>query len=240
MYEILRVPPGPGHMTKAYDMIQSFINPTALRMTVDEFYKNAKSVYIIADKCAYYGIGYLCHKVYENYENPIVFRPYGNNIYAMHIILFSDEDAYLKVFELVRTITKDSTDRMILIEDVPNTNSDIINALKNNGFKQYKRNTNSYSSAYYKMGNKISTDEKNYRDINPIDDLHTIDKHICLCDKVDLVKEAQDRYTQELIEKNMSEMNNTVNCAYGCDECSCDRQTVSEFLGKRNCICKYE
>ena len=58
MYEILRVPPGKGHMTKAYDMIRAYYGE-GLRTTLNEFLAKTKSVYMIADKCNYYGIGFI-------------------------------------------------------------------------------------------------------------------------------------------------------------------------------------
>lgn len=230
MYEILRVPPGKGHMTKAYDMIRAYYGE-GLRTTLNEFLAKTKSVYMIADKCNYYGIGFIAHKQHTDFENPIKIRPYNDFVYSLSILTFTEEKVYNQIYDLVRTIIRDCSDRMIIVENIDKRDSTAINALKNNGFKVYN-NSNKYSCTMYKIGPNGIIDERFLKDINPKDDLHTIDKHICLCDNTDRVKELQDKYTKDLLAKNIANMATSTNCNCGCDDCTCGKQTAKEFLGE--------
>ena len=233
MYEILRVPPGRGHMTKAYDIIRAYYGE-GLRTTLDEFLNKTKSVYMIADKANYYGIGFISHKIHTDFENPISIKPFDNYVYSLSILVFAEESIYNQVYDLVRTIIRDCTDRMIIVENIDKDNSSVINALKNNGFKVYK-NSNKYSYTMYITGSNRKVDERYLIEINPKDDLHTIDKHICLCDEDDKIKELQDKYTKELLAKNMVS-NIYIPCAHSESN---SRQTIDEFLGEESdCCCE--
>ena len=240
MYEILRVPPGPGHMKKAYDWFVAFAGST--RTTWDDFYKSVKSVFMVTNEEGYHGMGIMrLNTLDEDMSHYVKIRPADNTIYEMILVSFNDEDRYVKYFDLIRTLCNDCYDKMILVQNVPNEYKELVNALKNNKFKPFK-GTGQYTMSFYKVGNSDIVIEKNFKSFNPKDDLHTIDKHTCLCDESDKIKELQDKMITDKLAENVEAMKNQdLNiCPYcGCIdcECNCGKQTAEEFLGEDTCCC---
>lgn len=241
MYEILRVPPGPGHMKKAYSIFLSFVGST--RIMWDDFYNTNKSVYMVSTKCGYHGMGWIRIKNMPNYMSHLVkIRPTDNTVYEMNITIFDNDDVYLKAYELIKTLIRDCTDKMIIIENISNQSKEVINALKNNGFKVFNDSSAQYTGTYYKILKEMANEYK-FKPINPKDDLHAIDKHICLCDEYDKTKELQDKMIADKLAENIKFMKNQKFniCPYcGCIECNCNQngQTSEDFLGKDTCYCK--
>ena len=239
MYEILRVPPGPGHMKKAYNWFITFAGGS--RLTWQEFYNSVKSVYMVTDDTCYHGMGIMrLNTLSDDMKNLIKINPADDTVYEMVVISFNDEDRYIKYYELIRTLINDCFDKMIIVQNVPNQYKEMINALKNNKFKPIK-SSNQYSTNFYKIGGDIVI-ERNFKSFNPKDDLHTIDKHICLCDNHDREKELQDKMIASKLAENVEALKKQkVNiCPYcGCINCNCGHggQTAEEFLGVDSCKC---
>ena len=235
MYEILRVPPGPGHMKKAYDWFIAFAGGS--RLTWQEFYNSVKSVYMVTNNTGYHGMGIMrLNTLTDDMKNMIKINPADDTVYEMITISFNEEDRYIKYYELIKTLINDCFDKMIIVQNVPNEYKEIVNALKNNKFKPIK-SSNQYTTSFYKIGNLWDAPiERNFKSFNPRDDLHTIDKHTCLCDNYDREKELQDKLIAYKLNENIEALKNQeINC--GCIECCCDqnRQTAEEFLGVDIC-----
>ena len=234
MYEILRVPHNEDQFAKAYELIQSF-QFGIVREEFPEFYKRVKEIYLITDNMYYLGAGVISHKEYKNYEIPSIFNVYRDNIFNLRIVLFDEEDGYTKLYDLIKTIIRDSNDRLIMAEDVSNSNKILINALKNNKFRVVKgSNRNSYTQNLFYVPIYSKLIESELMTINPKDDLHTIDKMITFKCSCDMVAEAQERYTRDLLAKNIEENTTTSTCY--CDECCyTDQQTEAEFMKTESC-----
>lgn len=234
MYEILRVPHQEDQFMKAFNMMIAYSNPPIYKYDFKEFYRLVKEVYMISDGCSYLGAGAILHKEYKNFELPYIFRSYGNNVYELLTVDFDKQDSYKKYYELIRTLIKDSNDRMIFCE-VPNTNRALLNALKGNRFKPNKGNDRKqYSQTLFYTPIYSKLIETELFKIDPRDDLHTIDKMNSFNCNEYKIKEAQDKYTQELIEKNLSEISYEIDD----DSCCCEKgQTEEEFLDEGNRCC---
>lgn len=239
MIEVLRVPESKDYYAKAYEYIRSYYG-FRFDTCFHEFYNNCISIYMLEENCCYYGLGYISHKYYKDYKKPIPYNYDRNNIYTLDIVVFNNSKiGYAELYDLVRTIIRDKRDRTIIVEDIPNSNKNLINALKNNKFRLLK-GKELYTSTYYLpsyITSVTNSNNESYRTINPIDDLDTIDKMTSFkCNKHDSIKEAQDAYTKELLE------NNIANRVYN-EEDDCEsRQTIGQFLKEPHvcCDCCYE
>lgn len=224
MYEILRVPHNENQFMKAYEYMKAYCGD-ALKVEFPEFYKRVKEIYMIADSCYYLGMGAISHKVWTNYEQPAIFNRYENNVFTLDIVTFSDDSMYMKIYDLINTIIRDSNDRIIMVENIPNSAKDIINALKNNKFKKNRTADRDYTQSWYYIpaGMNIKGD---FRVIDPKDPREVIDKMTTFkCQGRD-ISELQDQYTKDLLAKNIEEMNQQSSSCCGKDQ----YQTEDEFL----------
>ena len=236
MYEILRVPHQIDQFMKAFNMMVAYSQPPIYKYDFKEFYRLVKEVYMISDGCSYLGAGAILHKEYKNLELPYIFRSYGDNVYELLVVDFDKEDSYKKYYDLIKTLLRDCNDRLVFCESIPNTNRDLINALKNNRFRSNKGNDRKdYTQTLFYTPIYSKLIENELIRINPRDDLHTIDKMNTFECEDHKIKEAQDKYTQELIKKNLSEISYEVN-----DTCCCQRgQTEEQFLDEGGCCCRH-
>ena len=152
------------------------------------------------------------------------------------VVDFNKEDSYKKYYDLIKTLLRDCNDRLVFCESIPNTNKALINALKNNRFRANKGNDRKdYTQTLFYTPIYSKLIENELIRINPRDDLHTIDKMNTFECEDHKIKEAQDKYTQELIKKNLSEISYEVN-----DTCCCQRgQTEEQFLDEGGCCCRH-
>lgn len=228
MYEILRVPHNEDQFKKAYNYMKAYCG-NALKLEFPEFYKRVKEIYMIADECYYYGAGYICHKVWTNYEQPAMFNRYNNNVFTLDVIIFSDDSIYNKIYDLVRTIIRDSNDRIIMVENIGNKATEIINALKNNKFKRNKVADRYFTQSWYYIPEGYLNDKDDLRKINPRDDLYTIDKMVDFnCNAHKDYSDLVDQYTKDLLARNIEEIQQS-------SSCNPDYQTIEEFLGTNEC-----
>lgn len=222
MYEILRVPHQEDQFMKAFSIMIAYSDPPIYEFDFKEFYKSAKEIYMISDGKSYLGAGSLLHKKYNNADLKYIFKAYDDSVYELSAVDFDKKDSYKKYYDLIRTLLRDSNDRLIICESIPNTDKSLIDALKNNKFKIVVNDD--HSDAFYIPIYSKSIEEEVFR-INPKDDLHTIDKMNSFHND-NQIKEAQDRYIKELVNEESKEEPKYI-----------EPQTEEEFLGN-NCCCR--
>ena len=176
MYKILRVPNNNDQYEKAYSVMKAYCGE-ALKISFEDFLKKTKEIYVISDEKYYIGFGYICYKTYTNFEQPSPFNRYGNEVYTLDVITFSDDDMYNKIFDLVNTIIRDCNDRIIMVENIPNENKYLINALRNCRFKRNRKADRDYTQSWYHIPNPLPYDENKLRVINPRDDKEVVDDY---------------------------------------------------------------
>ena len=236
MYEVLRVPHSESSFIKAYDIMKAYCGK-AFKISFEDFYKRVKSIYMLAEDCGYIGVGYLSHAIYDKRNLPESFRKYETYMYTLDIITFSDDGLYMKLYDLINTIIRDSNDKIIMVQNIPRNNKDLLNALKNNKFKRhamYPVNPTEYTYTYYHLPINIPyKDEDMLRHIDPKDDLDTIDKMIDFCcHKHDTrIAEAQEKYTAEMILQNLKEIDKNNRCFKG----EFIGDTEESFLAEDDC-----
>ena len=240
MYKILRIPNNKDQFKKAYSLMLSYADTGSMKYEFNEFYRHAKEVYVISDGCHYHGAAAIVHKKYNNYELPYLFRSYGDNVYELLVYNFDNSANYVEIYDLIRTIIKDCNDRTIFIENIPNTNKTLLNALKNNKFKPNKGNDRKdYSQTLFcvPVGSKLI--ESGLSRIDPKDEVRVIDKmnDFWCIDEEHRIKEAQDQYTRDLIAKNIAETNKAFMDMNYNQDCCDQPQTAEQFLNEGHSCC---
>lgn len=232
MYQILRVPHEEKSFLIAYDMMKAYCGP-ALKISFEDFYKKAKSIYMISsgDGCCYTGMGVMSYKTHTDYEQPSPFNRYGNEVYSLDIVLFDEINIYNQVYELVQTMIVDCRDRVILVENIPNDGTALINALRNLKFKRNRVADRVFTQSWYFIPNGLKMQEEKLVDIKPRYRFHTIDKPARQCGQTAMAEElAKEAYTKSLLENNINEMAQT---SAGC--CKPYQQTIGEFMAGNGC-----
>lgn len=190
MYEVLRVPPNKDSYKHFYDYILEYVQPqngVTIVSEFDEFYKNVVSAYMLSDGSVYQGICWISNtfKKYGGIPNIYEYAGY----YNMCIATFLDEKNYNKVFDLVQTSIKDKTDKTIVVENVPEDNSAVKNALKNNKFKQVG------TTWYRSLNEPVYTTDKDYfkglTTKEVLDDRNSVDKMVNFHKDINSLKEAE-------------------------------------------------
>lgn len=260
MYSILRVPNNKDQYKEAYNILIAFNH--SYKLSFEDMYAKAKSSYVFFDKCGYEAVAFIRHENYEDINYiPIKFRPYQDSVYVLDLSENFTDSHYFKSFKFIETIIRDNIDRAIIIESIPNNKKYIVNALKNLKFKQIKDEGRTYTSYWYYIPNQthITIDERKFIDINPKDDLHTIDKMVHFNCFTDREAELRDQYTKDLIRKNIDNqeeasindesvlqtekefigISNSKNCCINSDSCDTNWDTngTLKFIKDSNGIC---
>lgn len=233
MYEILRVPHEESSIKTGYEMMKAYCGP-ALKISFEDFYKKIKSMYMIStrENFCYTGMGVMSYKTHTDYEQPSPFNRYGNEVYSLDIVLFDEVHIYNQVYELTETMLVDCRDRVVLVENIPNTNTALINALRNLKFKRNRVADKEFTQSWYYIPNGLKMQEEKLVEIKPRYRFQTIDKPARQCGQTAMAEElAKEAYTKDLLKRNIAEANE--NNSNSC--CRPYQQTIGEFMSGNGC-----